>query len=232
MQNKILLVEYDAGYVTDNETLIGNYIKEDKEFENLTINGISHTVFAILQKYGVLNNNKRIYSEEILKREAEKYKKNHISQKTSLFEANHPESTQINILNGAGLLVDCWWEGITLLGKIKLNLSKGFIDNGIVSTSGDHIANLMVNGVKVGVSSRGVGTLKSKNGVNHVQEDFDLICWDFVSQPSSRGSWVSSDYKDLTQYVESEIKNPIKEPIQHKKTAYTERLENFLSKFK
>ena len=178
MQKKLLLVEYDSGFVADPNIISKhNFLKEEKE-DSVKINGISPIVFAVLQKYGVLNNNKRIYSEAILKREVDKYLKNCVAIKNSLFEANHPESTQINILNGAGLLLDAWWDGITLLGKIRLNLSKGFIDNGIVSTSGDHVGNLILNEVMVGVSSRGVGSLKQKNGINHVEEDYDLICWD------------------------------------------------------
>lgn len=230
MSKKLLLVEYDSGFIANENELSKQFIIENKinDKEELKINGVPITVFAVLQKYGVLNNNRRIYSEVILKREYNKYLNTSVKEATALFEANHPESTQINILNGAGLLIDAWWEGITLLGKIKLNLSKGFIDSGIVSTSGDHVANLMLTGVKVGVSSRGVGSLKEKSGVNHVQDDYDLICWDFVNQPSSRGSWVSDDYEKLAPFIETTIKEDKKAHINPLK----DKLSNFLSNYR
>ena len=116
-----------------------------------------------------------------------------------------------------------------MMGKIKLNLSKGFIDSGIVSTSGDHIANLMLNGVMVGVSSRGVGSLEKRGDVNVVQPDYDLICWDFVNKPSSKGSWVANELKELSPYIDKSVKEELnlspKRSLQDKLFAYLERYE-------
>jgi len=230
MSKKILLLEYDAGYAQTVESISKDYIVENKisNNENISVNGVPTTVFAVLQKFGVLNENNRIYSEKLLKREAQRYLTECIPQKNTLLEANHPESTQINILNSAGLMTDLWWDGITLLGKIKLNLSKGFIDSGIVTTSGDHIANLIMNGIVVGVSSRGVGSLKKVNGVNHVEDDYELICWDFVNKPSSKGSWVSSDMKDLTPYIDKTVKEEYKSQQNY---SLNDKLSEYLSKF-
>lgn len=231
MSKRILLLEYDAGYVESIAKIGEKFIVENKvsKSDELEKNGVPYTVFAVLQKYGMLNENGRIYSERILKREGDRYLKYCIPQQNTLLEANHPESTQINILNGAGLLTDLWWEGATMLGKIKLNISKGFVEMGVVSTSGDHIANLMMNDVVVGVSSRGVGSLKKENGINIVQDDYELICWDFVNKPSSKGSWVSSDLKDLDKYVEKTVKEEYKN---NSGKTLNNKLFDYLSKYK
>lgn len=230
MNKKLLLLEYDAGYVETLDKISETFLIESaNKSEDLSKNGVPLIVFAVLQKYGVLNENNRIYSEEILKREAARYLKYCIPQKNTLLEANHPESTQINILNGAGLLIDCWWEGATLLGKIKLNVSKGFIESGFVSTSGDHIANLMMNEVRVGVSSRGVGSLKKINSVNIVQDDYELLCWDFVNKPSSKGSWVSDNLKSLEPFIDRTIKE---QTHNNNNMPLSNRLSNFLERFK
>lgn len=230
MNKRILLLEYDAGYANTADELGSKFLIENKisKNEELTKNGIPIVLFAVLQKYGVLNENNRIYSENILKREAKKYLEIMIPQKNTLLEANHPESTQINILNGAGLMTDIWWDGITLLGKIKLNLSKGFIDSGIVSTSGDHIANMILNDIMVGVSSRGVGSLKKSNNVNFVQEDYDLLCWDFVNKPSSKGSWTAQNLETLKPFIESKVT----EPEYAEKKSLKDDLFDYLSKYR
>lgn len=230
MNKRILLLEYDAGFANTADELGSKFLIESKisKGEELTKNGVPTTIFAVLQKYGILNENNRIYSEELLKREARKYLEIMIPQKNTLLEANHPESTQINILNGAGLMTDIWWEGITLLGKIKLNLSKGFIESGIVSTSGDHIANMIMNDIMVGVSSRGVGSLKKVNGVNYVQEDYDLLCWDFVNKPSSKGSWTAGNLSALKPFIESKVVEP---EYEEKKSLKTD-LFDYLSKYR
>jgi hypothetical protein len=223
-------LEYDAGFANTANELGSKFLIESKisKDEELSKNGVPMVIFAVLQKYGILNENNRIYSEELLKREAKKYLEIMIPQKNTLLEANHPESTQINILNGAGLMTDIWWEGITLLGKIKLNLSKGFIDSGIVSTSGDHIANMIMNDIMVGVSSRGVGSLKKINGVNYVQDDYDLLCWDFVNKPSSKGSWTGENLQKLKPFIESKSVGP----EYNEKTALKQDLFDYLSKYR
>lgn len=232
MSNRILLLEYDAGFANTAERLGSKFLIENKinKNEELSKNGVPTIIFAVLQKHGVLNENGRIYSEEILKREAKKYRDEMIPQKNTLLEANHPESTQINILNGAGLMVDVWWDGITLLGKIKLNLSKGFIDSGIVSTSGDHIANLILNDMMVGVSSRGVGSLKKINNINHVQDDYDLLCWDFVNKPSSKGSWTSPALENLSPYIDKQVVENINKKLE--KDSLKDNLFDYLVKYR
>lgn len=230
MGKRMLLLEYDAGYVGTINNFENKFLVENKidATEEISKNGVPTTIFAVLQKYDVLNENNRIYSQQLLKRESDRYLKDCIPQKNTVLEANHPESTLINILNSAGIITDIWWDGITLLGKIKLNTSKGFCDNGIVSTSGDHISNMLLNDIMVGVSSRGVGSLQKKGDVNHVQDDYQLICWDFVNKPSSKGSWTAENVKDLSPYIDKTVTEQHNKSI---KTTLEERLFNYLDRY-
>jgi len=95
------------------------------------------------------------------------------------------------------------------MGKIKLFTSPGWKKMGIVSTRGDQAAMLLMNGATLGISSRGVGSLKNIKGQNIVQEDFELVCFDLVSSPSTPGAYVFPDLADRDQYQESEEKKPL-----------------------
>ena len=96
-----------------------------------------------------------------------------------------------------------WWEGNVLMGKIKLLTSPGFHQTGVVSCPGDQAANLMRQGVTMGVSSRGVGSLVKKGDRNEVQEDFELICFDLVSSPSTPGAYLFLNQDDRIKYDEN-----------------------------
>ena len=145
--------------------------------------------YAVLQKYNTPNRNGRIYPEKILKRESENYKKL-IQKGTALSELNHPESSLIDLDRVSHAITDIWWEGPILLGKLKLLTSPGFHERGIVSTKGDLAANYLRQGVTLGISSRGVGSLKKVGEQNEVQDDFELICFDLVSSPSTPGAYL------------------------------------------
>ena len=99
-------------------------------------------------------------------------------------------------------IIELHWEGRTLVGKLELNISEGFRRLGIVSTMGDMAANHLLNGYKIGVSSRGVGSVEQKLGQTIVGDDFELICWDIVSDPSTPGAYIGHK-EELTQYVEA-----------------------------
>ncbi len=191
---KYLLKEDDAGYFVQTNKVITESIKTEKST-------VETELFAVLQKYGVKNNNGRIYPKALLEREVEKYKF-YISDNTSLLELTHPESPSINLGNVAAKITEIWWEGVTLMGKLKILVSDGFLKSGIISCSGDMTAMLHNSGVKLGISSRGVGSLKKVSGDNIVQDDYELICWDIVHQPSSKGSWISGDLKNLEKYID------------------------------
>ena len=153
---KGILVEYDAGYIDPNERRNLSMIRENRDM-------LDHSkpfeFYAVLQKYNTPNRNGRIYPEKILKRESENYKKM-IQKGTALSELNHPESSLIDLDRVSHAITDIWWEGPVLLGKLKLLTSPGFHERGIVSTKGDLAANYLRQGVTLGISSRGVGSLK------------------------------------------------------------------------
>ena len=159
-------------------------------------------IYAVLQKWGVENKNGRVYPEEILKRESKRYQE-FIDMGTSLGELNHPESSIIDADRVSHMISEIWWNGRTLMGKMELDTTPGYLKSGIISSVGDKVLNMIRKGWTVGISSRGVGSLKNENGKNIVQEDFELICWDIVTSPSTPGSWISTSEKDLKPFMES-----------------------------
>lgn len=105
-------------------------------------------------------------------------------------------------------IIELHWEGHSLMGQLELNISPGYRKYGILSTSGDHVANMLLNGYLIGVSSRGVGSVKSMpGGVSVVGEDFSLICWDVVLEPSTPGAFIGKSKEELNRYVESSMVN-------------------------
>ena len=195
---KGILVEWDAGYINPNDTRNTEVIKE-------SYGQLEHSkpfvFYATLQKHGVPNRNGRIYPEKILKREAEKYQEI-IKRGMSISELNHPESSLIDLDRVSHLITDMWWEGNVLMSKIKLLTTPGFHERGIVSSKGDVAANMMRQGVTMGVSSRGVGSLVKKGDQNEVQDDFELICFDLVSSPSTPGAYLYLNKEDRPAYEE------------------------------
>jgi hypothetical protein len=100
-------------------------------------------------------------------------------------------------------ILETWWDNEILMGKIKLFTSPGWRKSGIVSTKGDQAAMLLMNGATLGISSRGVGSLKNINGQNIVQDDFEIVCFDLVSSPSTPGAYIFSDPSERDNYQES-----------------------------
>jgi hypothetical protein len=217
---KGILVEYDAGYVSpeDNKKIISEM--KDMDFSQDLI------LYAVLQKYDTPNKNGRIYPEAILKREDQKYQQL-IKKGGALNELNHPSSSLIDLDRVSHSILETWWEGKMLMGKIKLFTSPGWKKMGIVSTKGDQAAMLIMNGATLGISSRGVGSLKNVKGQNIVQEDFELVCFDLVSSPSTPGAYVFADLADREQYQESVQENPILDDRMKKLMG---GLDKFLSK--
>jgi hypothetical protein len=126
-----------------------------------------------------------------------------IEKGTALSELNHPESSLIDLDRVSHIITEVWWDGNVLLGKIKLLTSPGFHERGIVSTKGDLAANYLRQGVTLGISSRGVGSLKKVGEQNEVQEDFELICFDLVSSPSTPGAYLFLDKNERMNYEEN-----------------------------
>lgn len=198
---KGILIEYDAGHVSPNENKRIISEMKDLDFSQDLI------LFAVLQKYDTPNKNGRIYPEMLLKRENEKYQ-TIIKKGGALNELNHPSSSLIDLDRVSHSITDTWWEGKMLMGKIKMFTSPGWKKMGIVSTKGDQAAMLLMNGATLGISSRGVGSLKNIKGQNIVQEDFELVCFDLVSSPSTPGAYIFSDLSEKDNYQESIEEKP------------------------
>ena len=217
---KGILIEYDAGHVSpdDNKRIISEM--KDMDFSQDLI------LYAVLQKYDTPNKNGRIYPEVILKRENEKYQQL-IKKGGALNELNHPSSSLIDLDRVSHSILETWWDGKMLMGKIKLFTSPGWRKMGIVSTKGDQAAMLIMNGATLGISSRGVGSLKNIKGQNIVQEDFELVCFDLVSSPSTPGAYVFSDPSEREQYQEQVEEKPM---VDDRMKRLMGKLDNFLSK--
>ena len=215
-----ILIEYDAGHVSpdDNKKIIS-------EMKNLDFSE-DLILYAVLQKFDTPNKNGRIYPENLLKRENEKYQIL-IKKGGALNELNHPSSSLIDLDRVSHSILETYWDGKILMGKIKLFTSPGWKKMGIVSTKGDQAAMLIMNGATLGISSRGVGSLKNVKGQNIVQEDFELVCFDLVSSPSTPGAYVFNDPSERDQFQESEEEKPA---INDRMKKLMGNLDTFLSK--
>jgi len=218
-----ILVEND-GYITpnDNKGMLKEMANDDFDGE-IYMN-------AILQKYDTPNRNGRIYPEKILRRENERYQEV-IKKGGAISELNHPESSLIDLDRASHIITETWWEGNRLVGKLKLLTSPAYLKEGVISCVGDVAANLLRQGVTLGISSRGVGSLTKNGEYNEVQEDFELICFDLVSSPSTPGSYLfkedeSSDSVDEpTEMIESSKSGEV-----DKSLSMMSRLDNFLNR--
>ena len=136
-------------------------------------------VEGILATAEVKNGNGRYYPKSIWRREIDKYMDS-VKNSRALGELDHPESTVINLKNVSHNIKDLWWDGDYIMGKIEI----------LPTPSGNILKALIDNGIQVGVSSRGMGSVKQIGETLEVQDDFELLCWDFVSTPSNPGSWM------------------------------------------
>ena len=167
--NKKLLIEVNTFKPSSSLTESVN-----KENGNLIVEGILATA-------EVKNGNGRYYAKELWEREMDKYSQL-IKERRAMGELDHPESQVINLQNVSHIITDYWWDGDNVMGKIEI----------LPTPSGNILKALIQNGVMCGVSSRGMGTLEQRGNVMEVQDDFELLCWDFVSTPSNPGSFMHS----------------------------------------
>lgn len=202
-----LMIEHDAGYIDPNDIRNQTFINEINKAQGGNIAMVEPLVVTVvLQKWGVKNRNGRIYPERILKNQANAYNEL-IKNKSALGELDHPESSIISGKEVSHNITKIWWEGKTLMGEMQLNTTLGFINMGICSTRGDEVANMLRLGWRIGVSSRGVGTLEEDyEGNAIVQDDFELIGWDVVTAPSTPGSWIFQNAKEAQPFMESRIR--------------------------
>jgi hypothetical protein len=167
----------------------------NKESGNLLVEGILATA-------EVKNGNGRYYSKSLWDREMDKYNEL-IEQRRAMGELDHPESTVINLKNVSHLISDYWWDGDNVMGKIEI----------LPTPSGNILKELIKSGVTVGVSSRGMGSLEQNGGVMEVQDDFELLCWDFVSTPSNPGSFMTTlnEGKNMITYDYTNVNKVVHE---------------------
>ena len=139
---------------------------------------------------------------------------------------NHPAESVIDLSGVAINIIELHWEGHTLVGQLEVLVSEAFRRNGIICCQGDQVAHLLLNGIKIGVSSRGLGTVTQKMGVLYVGEDYEIICWDVVSDPSTPGAFISQNVNNLQQYIESDTSSKNKPQLFEKLNKFNDWLND------
>lgn len=175
MSKKVLLREYyelcEGGVCQD---LLTEHEKQEVANGTLYLTGI-------MQCADKLNGNGRVYPHSVLEREMKNYTKI-INERRALGELDHPEDSVVNLRNASHMVTSVWWDGKNVMGKVKV----------LNTPSGQILSSLVQSGVKLGISSRGLGSVhEDKNGATVVEDDFQLICFDFVSEPSTPEAYMS-----------------------------------------
>ncbi len=142
---------------------------------------------GIMQKADTQNGNGRVYPAKVLMREVNNYKKL-VKERRALGELDHPDDSVINLKNASHMVTDVWVEGKDVMGKVQV----------LNTPSGNILRSLVESGVKLGISSRGMGSVTESRGAAVVEDDFQLICFDFVSEPSTPGAFMMKEAKDLS----------------------------------
>lgn len=150
--------------------------------ESIQKNNGKLIVKGILQRAGAQNQNGRIYPREILQREATQYTDTQIKERRALGELDHPDSSVVNLQNASHNITEMHWDGDDLLGTVEV----------LGTPSGNILKELFKSGIKLGISSRGLGSVKEihEDDAVEVQDDFELIAFDFVSNPSTHGAFM------------------------------------------
>lgn len=174
-------------------------------------------VSGVLQRAEAKNQNGRVYPFDILLREAKKYEENFVKQKRAMGELDHPESSVVNLKNVSHNITRMWWDGQDLLGEIEI----------LTTPSGNILKELFNCGITLGISSRGMGSVKKVNeSTVKVADDFELIAFDFVSNPSTIGAFM------FTNQPLHESKGTIVNPITNKWVKVEEIIHDILSEIK
>ena len=139
-------------------------------------------VEGVMQRASAENQNGRIYRKEILQREAKKYMDEFVKRGNAFGELDHPESPVVSLKNASHIVKDLYWKGDDLMGKVEL----------LNTPAGNIVKEIIKAGHTIGISSRGTGSVQQTNeGQLEVQPDFELVCWDFVSNPSTHGAFMN-----------------------------------------
>jgi hypothetical protein len=165
--------------------------------ESIESNGGDLVVRGILQKAKEQNQNGRVYTRDLLEREAGKYQEL-IDDKRALGELDHPDSAVVNLQNVSHNVSKMWWDGDSLIGEVHV----------LSTPAGNILKELFKSGITLGISSRGMGTTRESEGKTLVNDDFELVAFDFVSNPSTRGAFLEpvnlSESVDLTKPTTTE----------------------------
>ena len=175
MSNKYLLREY---YELCEGGLCQDFLTESEK--NEVASGKAMFLTGVIQRAKAKNQNGRVYPRAVLEREIENYQKI-IKENRALGELDHPEDSVVNLKNVSHLMTAVWWDGDNVMGKCKI----------LNTPSGQILQSLVHSGVKLGISSRGMGSVhEDRMGNTIVEDDFNLICFDFVSDPSTIGAFM------------------------------------------
>ena len=150
--------------------------------ESMSKNGGRLVVKGVLQRAEAKNQNGRVYPKEILMREAKNYNNNFIKENRALGELDHPDSSVVNLSNASHNIIDMYWKSNDLMGTVEV----------LGTPSGNILKELFKSGIKLGISSRGIGSVEAieEGDAQQVQSDFELIAFDFVSNPSTHGAFM------------------------------------------
>ena len=139
-------------------------------------------VEGVMQRASAQNQNGRVYKKEILEREAKKYTDEFVKRGNAFGELDHPESPVVSLKNASHIVKELYWKGDDLMGKVEL----------LNTPAGNIVKEIIKAGHTIGISSRGTGSVQQTNeGTLEVQPDFELVCWDFVSNPSTHGAFMN-----------------------------------------
>lgn len=196
-----LLIEHDGHIIPPTDTI--SQIREDINSGHKFVIPDDFIVSAVFQKYGVKNANGRIYPENVLRTQVDKYIQERVRNNCAIGALDHPQSSSLSGHDVAMNILNLEWEGITLVGEMKLHLSPAYKKYGVCSTSGDLVANMLLDNILIGVSSRGLGSVTNQGGTLVVGDDYDIICWDVVCEPSTPSAYIKQNRSDLQPFIES-----------------------------
>jgi len=160
---------------------------------------------GVIQRADARNGNGRIYPYTVLNREVETYR-NLVKERRALGELDHPDQSVINLRNVSHLVTDVWWNGKDVMGKVEV----------LNTPSGQVLKELINANVKIGISSRGTGSVRENRGETIVEDDFNLICFDIVSEPSTHGAFMFQENKSLvSENKQTKLNNLIKDLLKN-----------------
>ena len=188
--NKQLLIDYTLFEVSPQQIS-----------ESMTQNNGKLIVTGTLQRADAKNQNGRVYPKNLLMRESQKYAGTFIAERRALGELDHPDSSVVNLNNVSHNILAMEWQGNDLVGKVEI----------LPTPSGNILKALFQSGIKLGISSRGLGSVKEVmregNSALEVQPDFELIAFDFVSNPSTQGAFLSPVNESVKRVMTDKYEN-------------------------